>query len=249
MRARNVRMKYLFLLIPFGSLFTPPSVWAADITYVGDSQSASPGGLFAKLRGDLEKQGEIKNARAVCGATIGDYEGKGHASRCHYTGITHLDWNHQPNVFQQGGGRTANLESLMKDANTVIIELGDNHLDDAGIGAKAKGMARKVLESGKKCIWIGPASVPPTTCAVNFAKKKKTSEAIKNVLSTLQVRGRKCEFINSFEATKSNPPASRDCLHYSNYNTWANAIRTPLTDALATEAGPSTNSPPPPIAR
>lgn len=221
-------------------------VRADQVLYVGDSQGASSVGLFQKLRKTVESEGHTFTGHAVCGAKITDYlNSKGVKGSCDYPNITYLHSSGGRAEFAPGPGTTQPIDSLMKGQNAVVIELGDNHLNQSQEAVKkaAQRMVEKVLRAGKTCVWIGPASLPPgPKCAVNFRKKQAVSEAIKNALDSASVNDKKCQFIDSFNLTLGNPPPSQDCLHYTNYKMWADSIREKLKASLSREPSPSDSS-------
>lgn len=224
--------KLIFVL-----LFSPLAF--ADITYIGDSQSSSRGGLFSQLRKTLEAYAPVSSARGICGAKIDDFlSHTGVESRCDYEGITFLDSPSGKPEFVEGRGHSEFILDLMKKTDIAVIELGDNHLSDAKqAGALAAEIAQQILSAGKSCIWIGPASVPETQCADNRRRKKEVSEAIKASLDATVIDGKMCIFIDSWMATDLQPPRSGDCLHYVDYREWAEPIRDLLNEALDMSTG------------
>ncbi len=211
---------------------------AMDISYVGDSQSAYPYGLFDKLQPLLFNVGNIKSAVAVCGARI-----QGYTDKVQYGSAgcdRHLVAKDSNVSFQLKPGRTTSVDRLANDSDVVIVQLGDNHLGDIkSVGGLAAKMATRILEKGKQCIWIGPASVGKSkkgkSCARNRSKKEAVSNAIKLALERTVVYGNKCTFIDSFSLTRANPPPGDEimCLHYgSKYSMWSDAIGSSLKNAL-----------------
>ncbi|MGE4131719.1 MAG: hypothetical protein AB7F86_08770 [Bdellovibrionales bacterium] len=209
-------------------LLLPYTAWAGSVTYIGDSQSASRGGLFAELRQGLGSLVQFKTARSVCGATIDGYLTKSMRGSCRYKGVTSLDMSEGRLNFPGGSGQTALIDELMRGSDTVIVQLGDNHLAaPESAGVKARALATKIKASGKKCVWIGPASVSRGSCSQNHARKKAVSESIKAAIAGV------CQFVDSFAATQANPPRSGDCLHYANYSQWSSAILSQVAQALS----------------
>jgi hypothetical protein len=227
------------------------SAFADGIAYIGDSQSAEAGNLFSNLQSTLESKGNLVSARAVCSSTIDDYlSSTSVGGRCKYDGVTYLDMSNGKPSFPAGSGETDNVNKLSEKANTVVIQLGDNHLSDPKAGAEAATrLANSISSSGKKCVWIGPAAVPPKIhcelkrkdgslkiidkdCSDFVEKKKAVSEAFKSALAKTP-----CTFIDSYWATEKAPPDSCDCLHYiageAGYVKWANAIKSQLATALS----------------
>ncbi len=219
------------------------SLWAsaAKITYIGDSHSSVAGALYPLVKASLPSNSLILTGRSVCGAHIEDYLAPGGVQGgCTYRGVTFLDVSEGRDNFEVGSGKTENILSLFKKTDTVMIQLGDNHIDDPnGAGASAKELVTKILTARKKCIWMGPASISPlaTTnsekCSLNRSKKQKVNESIKKALNATTVNGRKCIYIDSFALTDKVPPKSKDCLHYTDYLQWAESIRDELSRALA----------------
>ncbi len=218
-------------------LLTESNGLALSMTYIGDSQSAYPKGLFDHLQSTLIRIGDIKSAVAVCGAHIQGYLDKPEDGS--YGCNRHLSAMNGVVNFESNSGRTRSIDELAKDSDVVIIQLGDNHLVDVkSASVQAKRMAIRILELGKKCIWIGPASVGKSrngaSCKKNRYRKQLVSNAIENALDQVEVNGLKCEFINSYIRTKANPPrGDKMCLHYgSNYSIWSDAIQESLSKSL-----------------
>jgi hypothetical protein len=231
----------------FLSLLLSTSAHATSITYFGDSQRASRAGLLSRLNSQITTSGHsFVNGRAVCGATIGNHIRGNEGGVCRYPGVTYMNIENGRPQYVAGSGKTVQAASLIASSETTVVQLGDNHLDNPDLGGrKAAELAREILSRGKSCVWIGPAAVSATQCAARRSQKRAVSEAIKSALSNLVVNGRTCRFIDSFSLTSANPPASRDCLHYSNYQQWADAIDEEVLTALATRnqsAPPSTES-------
>ncbi len=227
-------MKYCFFIV-FMILLFAQGANAGSVVYVGDSQGANSQGLFAKLRSGMEKEGYSLFGHSVCGASISDYLKKTPTQgRCSYKGVTFLEMTKNGSQFSAGAGKTKPIEELISRGDAVIIELGDNHLNDhSNVGQKAQALAKRILDSGKSCVWIGPAAVPDNKkCAENLKKKKKVSEEIKKALAGLNVNGRRCRFVDSYSLTKLDPPPSGDCLHYTNYEKWANPVLKELSKVL-----------------
>ena len=232
----NFKTKILASLV-IGIFFFESATWALSMTYIGDSQSAYPKGLFEHLQPMLLENGEIKSAVAVCGAHIQGFLDKiEDGSRgCD----KHLSVQNGQVSFEANAGRTKSIDALAKDSDVVIVQLGDNHLGDVhSAHIQATKMAIHILELGKKCLWIGPASVGKSkrgaSCKKNREKKQAVSNAIKSALEQVEVNGLKCEFIDSFSLTKANPPTGdKMCLHYgSNYSVWSDAILDSLRRSL-----------------
>jgi hypothetical protein len=203
---------------------------ANELCYLGDSQSASKGTLFQSLESTLAAYGTIKSGMAVCGAPIAGYLGNDH-SGCKYKRVTHLSISDGVSRIVNGRGTTSEVSKLCSRTDTVIVQLGDNNLSDPQAAAKdAAVLADKIVNSGKKCVWIGPASIGGSRCLGQRRQKKAVSEAIKRILAS-----HKCTFIDSYSATDSQPPPSKDpmCIHYPGlYNIWANVIKESLANAL-----------------
>lgn len=241
-----MNFKIAFLIPSLVFVLASTVVEAKTTCYLGDSQSASAGTLFDQLKSRIREASELKSGLAVCNASTKSYMGtvtKG----CSYKGVTHLKITDGNAAFQRSPGATATLASICGNADTVILQLGDNDAGDTvGVAKRAKTLADQLASQNKACIWIGPASVAEPRCAAGRAKKQAVSVAIKNALV-----GTKCKFIDSFELTKANPPTGdRMCLHYSTpYRTWANAVGPKLSEALgATGGGPSGAKPSAPAA-
>lgn len=237
------------LLLMVGS-----STFAGGITYIGDSQSSGDGLLFSALRSTLESKGNLVSARAVCKSTINDYlNANSVGGGCVGKYVAYLDMNGGQPTFIAGPGHTDNITKLSARADTVVVQLGDNHLGDPTAGEKAMELANSIYRSGKKCVWIGPASVPERIrceyknpdgtskivdldCKELREKKRAMSEALKQALGKTS-----CTFVNSFWATEKDPPYSCDCVHYTiseGYRKWANAIRSQLETALSPVKAP-----------
>ena len=219
---KNSLIQAIFLIVFFYSFQSQSS----NITYIGDSQSAVPYGLFNNLRGAIPNdQHSFLNSRAVCGANMEDYSSQAKRGRCNYPGVTHLSGSN----FVESRGSTVLINQLMtNETDTVIVQLGDNHLgsSEASIRASAQRLARQILSSGNSCIWIGPARANGPSCLERDRQKRQASEAISRALAELEVNGRKCHFINSYTLTNENLSTSGDCLHYtsSGYRQWSQAI-------------------------
>ena len=228
---------------------------AENISYIGDSQSASAGALYSNLSSTLSNFGTVASGAAVCGATIDNYLASHPISgTCKYNGVTNLQIQNGKARFASGSGQTQNLDGLMADSNAVVVELGDNHLKNPrGAAVAAQKMAQKILSAGKQCVWIGPASIGPSSkgvdrCKAQRQQKLAVSQAIKGALAKTLVNGHTCTFIDSFSLTKSNPPPGDDplCIHYfGHYPIWTKAIQKSLAQALSnstTSHSPNSNT-------
>lgn len=231
-------MKFYWIGILFLASF---SAQGATIAYIGDSQSAVSYGLLSRLRSPLQLAGhELRSGRAVCGSRIQNYIEGGANGVCRYSGVTYMQLENGTATFPQGSGQTASVDTLMQDTDTVVVQLGDNHLQEAAQArTHAQNLVRRILSQGKRCVWIGPAAVPNTSaCQTNRQRKQAVNEALEAALSDpefiREMNGQRCEFINSFELTAANPPNSGDCLHYTDYQPWADAISDTLLRSLAT---------------
>lgn len=221
------------------SLLIATTAQASTLTYLGDSQSASSAGLLSRMNSQIVNSGHsLVNGRAVCGSTIGNHIRGNEGGVCRYRGVTYMNVENGRPRYVAGSGRTVQAASLIAQSETTIVQLGDNHLDNPTLGGtKAAELAREILTQGKSCVWIGPAAVNATRCPARRAQKQAVSEQIKRALENTIVNGRRCTFIDSFTLTSASPPVSRDCLHYSNYQQWADRISEQVLTALAAPRG------------
>tara|TARA_B100000674_G_C37305894_1_gene674233 strand:+ start:61 stop:582 length:522 start_codon:yes stop_codon:yes gene_type:complete len=165
-------------------------------------------------------------------------------SGCKYKGVTHLSITNGRDNVVGGRGRTKPMDDICAGTDTVIVQLGDNNLNNSkAAGQDAKKLANKIIQSGKKCVWIGPASIGTNRCAIKKNQKNAVSNSIKAAIEPLG-----CKFVDSFSATAKNPPKSKDpmCIHYPGlYGQWADAIKPMLNEALidgATGGTPGSSS-------
>ncbi|NQZ18778.1 MAG: hypothetical protein HRT44_05915 [Bdellovibrionales bacterium] len=199
-------------------------------------------GLLSHLEDTLSESGHnLVAGRSVCGATISDYLST-ITSRCNYRGITNMQVVNGEATYPRGRGTTQDVRSLTREADSVVVQLGDNHLGSPENARRlAQNMARSILREGKECVWIGPASAVGSSCGRKNHQKKLVSEAIRAALNSdsfvLEMEGRQCRFVNSHSLTsispRTNHRSTRDCLHYSNYEGWADSIE----DTLIRELG------------
>ena len=222
----------------FAFLFTLLSAHAAKIAYIGDSQSAVNYGVFATLRPVLATAGHsFVNGSGVCGATIRAHLNPSKGV-CGFEGVTSLEMKSGKYDFVKGPGITQGLDKVIEGADTLLIQLGDNHRheDAATVKREVQGMVERVLSAGKVCIWIGPASIADA-CADNLKKKRDVSARIAAALNDTEfvkkMNGRRCTFIDSFKASEANPPPSQDCLHYTNYKPWVEPVQDRILEAIA----------------
>lgn len=217
------------------------------IAYIGDSQSASKGGLGKKLEESLNANGiSVVAGRAVCGATVEAYLTGGVPGICNYKGVTSMSVSGGEMVFPGGPGTTVLASSLMAEADAVVVQLGDNHLFDEStenIEEKSKQLAKEILSRGKECVWIGPAAAS-CNCRT-WPLKRAVSEAIERSLREVSVNGRSCRFVDSFNLTAKNAP-NGDCIHYgSEYDKWHGPIEGAVLRALgvsSTKSGETSES-------
>tara|TARA_Y100001935_G_scaffold231958_1_gene213355 strand:+ start:4467 stop:5201 length:735 start_codon:yes stop_codon:yes gene_type:complete len=233
-------------LILFAFVFVGSLSFANKLCYLGDSQSASKGesmSLFQSIKSTLKEHGTLHSGMAVCGAPISGYLGRS-MSGCKYKGVTHLSITNGRDNVVGGRGRTKPMDDICAGTDTVIVQLGDNNLNNSkAAGQDAKKLANKIIQSGKKCVWIGPASIGTNRCAIKKNQKNAVSNSIKAAIEPLG-----CKFVDSFSATAKNPPKSKDpmCIHYPGlYGQWADAIKPMLNEALidgATGGTPGSSS-------
>lgn len=219
-----------FLVLPFLFLCVSSISFANEIAFIGDSHSAVSYGLFSHLAVSAKADGHnLTDGQAICGATINSYIDGSVTGPCRYNGVTHLNLINGSYDFRPGSGVSKKISVLMRKADTVIIQLGGNHVNEIEkVGDLAQRLARIILREGKRCIWIGVAAVPNSKkCAASRKKRHELNLAIANAL-----QGESCDFIDSFERTKDDPPSSPDCRHYSDYSKWEGAIREDLLRLL-----------------
>lgn len=205
---------------------------AARISYFGDSQSAASYGLFSQLRSKVMDAGhDFGNGQAVCSARMEHFSGFPSTLSCGHASIIGGD-----PVFSQERVKTLDIAELAKTSDTVVVQLGDNHLKDkpATLKAAALALAKRVSEQGKACIFIGPAAVSSSACRENAERKKIASELLEQALKETQ-----CQYVNSYKLTEVSPPDSSDCLHYtaSGYKKWSDAIQGRLNELLGAVPG------------
>lgn len=240
------------LVLTAATLLISAAAQASGIIYIGDSQSASNDTLLSNLESSISAHHRIVAGNAACGTRIDDHLNGGPA-HCKYPGIQHMNVSGGRVHFDSGGGHVVPVDTLFSSApqsDTVVVELGDNHYGDRQLAAKARKMVTKILESGRSCVWIGPASIrgPSSKCKSTIAEKRAVSDTLQETLASVTVKGHKCQFINSYELTKAHPPYSEDplCIHYrvhdvARYGGWADAIRPSLMRALDGPAAGSHN--------
>ena len=203
------------------------SASADKLAFIGDSQSAASYGLFAQLKKPIEQNGHHwQNGRSISGATVDGYI-TGRIPGARFPGVYYLLIQNEVISYPTGNGETIAVSHLLAEVDTVIVQLGDNHLDNPmSIKNSAQNLVRQISAQGKKCIWVGPAAVHPN-CTLRRLQKEKVNQILSDALST-----ESCHFINSFELTKNSPPPTSDCVHYTNYDIWEKAIESSILTSL-----------------
>lgn len=225
-------------LLQFTATF---GAYGSSVAYIGDSQSSHSLGLYEQLKSSLEKSGhKIQLAHSICGARIEDYILGGVKGKCSYVGLTHLRMGSEKRpIFVAGPGSTISIGDIPQGVDTVIVQLGDNHLDSLRqLEKQSTLLVADILSRHKNCIWIGPAALPNRKEYRKTNEKKRAANRALSKTLAAPIRGRhkqsrNCLFIDSFALTESNPPPTFDGLHYSNYHFWSAAIEKSLLDLLS----------------
>ncbi|HOJ85325.1 MAG: hypothetical protein N2Z60_02215 [Elusimicrobiales bacterium] len=190
-------MKYILALF-----FTPLSLYAQTVLFIGDSHSVGPFGK--ELDALLRREGYKTYTYASCGS-ISEWWFSEKETKCGYF------FKDETTEKKGLAEKTPDIEKLLKEIKPdyTIIELGANYKpikNDEFIIKDISKLVDTVLKYDSKCLWVtNPDS-------------RKLKEEIPRVKELINFAiNSRCEIFDSTKVTKyPEDPQIGDGLHYSN---------------------------------